>query len=322
MKIKTAISYNLDLLCFMNVITGREFFMEFHKNSFEKFYPVISDVTNGRIKRVLRLGFPHIGTPVLLPVSSVDDFNNRDLLGMLDDKKGLKNSMKSKASAYYKAIHFFLIRRLIERVITPLAKELESAGFKEFWQANRLPLIQEKCHEVDKYMERYNPYELISRFINFDDSDFTIYLCSFAIPLGVKLSGNNMIADIAHSNDTVLEILTHEVFHPPYDTKKVKKSVKLLARKAWVKEAYKIQKPNFGYRPIVGFVEENIVEALGIYVANQLGLDIDPKEYFSEHDGGSHVISPYFYDYLCENIKDASLSFDDYFTQFVDALRV
>ena len=71
-----------------------------------------------------------------------------------------------------------------------------------------------------------------------------------------------------------------------------------------------------------GFIEENIVEALGIYIAIKIGADIDPKKYFIEHDNGSHVISPYFYDFLCENEKDTSQSFEDYFTSFVDSLSV
>ena len=89
-----------------------------------------------------------------------------------------------------------------------------------------------------------------------------------------------------------------------------------------MKKAYDIQKRPNGYRPMNGFIEENIVEALGIFIAIQLGVNIDPKKYLLEHDNGSHVISPYFYDFLCENEKDVSQSFEDYFTSFVDSLSV
>lgn len=320
MKIKTAISYNLDLLCFINVMTGRKFFTDYHKDSFEKFYPAISDNVKGRINRVMKLGFTSIGTAITMPISSVDDFNDKNLMKMLKDKTGLKKSMKNKASVYITGINALLVRILIGRVIIPLVEELERAGFKEFWQTNRLSLIQERCNDVDKYMERYNPKELLDRYINFSGSDFIVYICSFARPHGIKLCGNNMIADIAHENDSILEILTHEVFHPPYDKRKVKQSLKSLGNMPWVQKAYKNQNPDMRYRPMAGFIEENIVEALGIYVAVQLGLDIDPKKYFEEHDEGSHVISPYFYDYLCKNEKDVTISFEEYFDKFVDAL--
>ena len=322
MKIKAETSYNLDLLCFMNVLTGRKLFMEHHKESYDKFYPIISNQTKERLDRVSRLGFPQIGTYIAVPLSSMADFNSRNLIEILADKPGLKNSMKGKIHPSFTGLTSLVIPVLIDRITIPLAKELENAGFKEFWQTSRLPLIQEKSHEIDEYMKKYDPVELVNQYINFGGSDFNIYLCSFAKPLGIKLCGNNMVADCTHKNDSILEILTHEVFHPPYDIKKVKNAVKTLGKKPWVKTAYKNQNPDTTYRPMRGFVEENIVEALGTYVAIQLGLDFDPKEYFKEHDDGSHVISPYFYDYLCENKKEAAVSFEDYFIKFVDGLSV
>jgi len=88
----------------------------------------------------------------------------------------------------------------------------------------------------------------------------------------------------------------------------------------WVKEAFDKQDPNSGYNTIEGFIEENIVEALGIYIAVKLGAGIEPFEYLTKHDGGSHVISPYFYRYLCDNAKDVSQSIEDYFIGFVSLL--
>ena len=69
-----------------------------------------------------------------------------------------------------------------------------------------------------------------------------------------------------------------------------------------------------------GFIEENIVEALGIYVAIKLGANIEPFQYFKDHDDGSHIISPHFYKYLCENEKVREQSFEDYFINYVKSL--
>jgi len=41
MKIKSAISYNLDLLCFLNSMTGNKFIADYHKEAYEKFYPLV-----------------------------------------------------------------------------------------------------------------------------------------------------------------------------------------------------------------------------------------------------------------------------------------
>ena len=209
----------------------------------------------------------------------------------------------------------------IESAIIPLLKELEAAGLYDFWKENRLPVIKEKCEVVDQYLDQYNVEHLIGQFRCIDSSDFTVYMCSFAKPHGIKLCGNNLISDCSYKDDTILSNVTHEAFHPAFDFGIVQPSLDTLAAKPWVQHAYENQSPNSHYYPIEGFIEEHIAEALGIYVLAQLGVDIDPMEYFNTHDGGSHVISPYFYQYLCETPKQSGESFEDYFTRFVDGLN-
>ena len=106
-----------------------EFFTEYHKDSFEKFYPAIGEKVKIRIDRLVRLGFTAIGTAITMPVSSVDDFNNKNLVGILNDKSGLKSSMKSKASAYITGIGYLCENGKdasisIEEYFTKFVKEL------------------------------------------------------------------------------------------------------------------------------------------------------------------------------------------------------
>ena len=324
MKVKSAISYNLDLLCFLNSLTGNEFIAEFHKEAYEKFYPLVSDGIKHRMKRLIRLNVSHLLAPgAVTALSSVHDFDKRELSDMLGNQAEMKQSI-SKTKYGKSPFMKFVLQRLINKYAIPLTNDLENAGFREFWHAERLPLLQERCKGLDEYMEQYSKdaEKLFNRFIKMDMSDFTIYVCSFANPQGIKLCGNNMIVDYVYDNKTILEILTHEPFHPPYDFKAVRKSVKALAKKTWVKEAYKKQTPEHRYFPISLYIEENIVYALGKYVEVQLGLDTDAKTELAERDSGSFVISPLFYDYLCENKKEVSQPFEEYFIKFVDALKV
>ncbi|MCL2344198.1 MAG: hypothetical protein FWC62_09970 [Firmicutes bacterium] len=162
----------------------------------------------------------------------------------------------------------------------------------------------------------------LKNFDKFDNSDCTVFLCSFAAPHGIKLCGNNLISDISYPDDTILSNVTHELFHPPYDLNAVRESVLALAEKPWVAEAFANQNPNSGYVSMEGFIEENIVEALGVYVVVQLGVKMDPFAYFKVHDGGSHVLSPYFYRYLCEHQKDSAEPFEAYFNRFAASLEM
>ncbi|MCL2217705.1 MAG: hypothetical protein FWB91_11900 [Defluviitaleaceae bacterium] len=324
MQIKTTINYNLDLICFLNSMTGNKFFSDFHMESAAKFYPLVSQKIKRCMKIMLKLqGEAEVAASITLLLSSLNNFDNRDLIEMLKSHAEIKKSM-SKTPYSFKRIEYLFLFRLIRWVIIPLVKELENAGYRDFWQTNRLPLIKERCNEINKYLEQYDAEKLINQFknVNGDSSGFTVYICSFAKPLGLKLCGNNILTDFSYDNDTVFINVTHEAFHPPYDVKNTKHALNVLAKKSWVKDAYKNQNPDTRYNSMDGFIEENIVEALGIYVAVQLGVAIDPKEYFRTHDSGSHVISPYFYDYLCEHNKNGSESFDDYFINFVDSLSV
>ncbi|MCL2190105.1 MAG: hypothetical protein FWC16_14045 [Defluviitaleaceae bacterium] len=43
MQLKTAISYNLDMLCFLNIMNADDLFMDIHKESFDQWHPTLSD---------------------------------------------------------------------------------------------------------------------------------------------------------------------------------------------------------------------------------------------------------------------------------------
>lgn len=320
MRIKTAISYNLDMLCFLNIMTEDELYVSRHKEMFEKFYPCISD----KVKRSIQAMVKEQGNSMLSPkltllISSLPDFNNRNLVEMLKCHAEIEISINQTP---YKYTHeeldsYFMF---VENAIIPLIKELEAIDFYGFWKGERLPLIKEKCEIIDKYLTQYDVEQLMSQYNKIDSSDITVYLCSFTDPLGIALCGNNVITDSSYRGETILSNVTHESFHPPYDSKAVRLSLDKIAQKPWVQSAFENQNPSSGYNTMDGFIEENIVEALGIYVVNKLGVDIDPVEYFRTHDGGSHVISPYFYKYLRENEKDSTHSFEDYFIHFVDTM--
>ena len=320
MKIKTEISYNLDLLCFLNIMTADDYYVKRHKEAFDKWYPKLSDTIKVKISEMIaKQGYSMLAPTFTLFISSLKDFNNRNLLEMLNNHCEIVSSMNN-TQYIFELSRFEMYFSFFSETIVPLITELEKNGFYEFWKEFQLPLIKAKCLQVDNYMQDYKVDDLISQFRNFDSADCTVYMCSFANPHGIKLCGNKLISDVAYSTDTILSNVTHELFHPAFDFDIVKQSLQKLSEKSWVIDAFANQNPNSGYHSMDGFIEEHIVEALGIYVLVQLGIDIEPYEYFKTHDEGSHVLSPHFYKYLCENKKGHSQSFEDYFMKFADSL--
>ena len=170
----------------------------------------------------------------------------------------------SKSTNPFPPFLYFMSFRLINRMVIPLTKELEDAGFRDFWYKDRLPLLQKKCSELDNYFANCkigDMDEMLSRFKAIDKNDFTIFICSFARPMGVKLCGNNMIYDYSYEkNDDALKILVHELLHPLVRHKAVQPYVKSLGKKPWVQEGYKNQKLGMTYRPMEMYVEEKFVK--------------------------------------------------------------
>jgi hypothetical protein len=251
-----------------------------------------------------------------LLVSSLEDFTNRALTEMLASPAEIEERIKLSPYNFTRGEldGFF---KDFKTVVIPMLNELEALGFRDFWKETRLPLILKKCGVINGYFEKHNIKELIEKYKKFGGDDVTVYLCSFARPHGIKLCGYRLISDFSYRNETILSNVTHELFHPPYDRNEAAAALNALAAKDWVVKAFESQDPHSGYPEMMGFIEENIVEALGIYIAYLLGAEKEPYEYFRRHDGGSHVISPYFFKYLTENETIPGEEFIDYFNKFV-----
>jgi hypothetical protein len=199
---------------------------------------------------------------------------------------------------------------------------LEDNGFKDYWNTVKLPIIQNKILELKPYLTQYNLEDIIGEFKDFDNSEMDVYICSFANPHGIKLCGNALLSDAAYNKETILANMTHEVFHPPYVYDEVKEYVDLLAKKDFVNKAFNEQNPLSGYSEMNGFIEENIVEALGTYIVYMLGVEKEPYEYFKMHDGGSHVLSPLFFKFMLHNKRNPEQSMNDFFISFVKTVDI
>ena len=321
MKILTNISYNLEILSFVNVMTADKYYINFHEDLFEKYYPMISDKTKKNINSLVKeQGYSMLSPTLTLFISSLTNFCERNIIEMLKSQSEIESSMNKTPYIFTKEAFDFYFR-YFDSTLIPLINELEQAGLHSYWQENKLVHIKERCENIDRYLAKYRIEDFINQFREFDCSEFTVYLGSFVKPHGIKLCGNNILSDYSYTDKNILSNVAHEVFHPAFDFDIVKPHLNVLAEKTWVKKAFENQSPNSGYYSIEGFIEEHIVEALGIYVLIQLGVDINPIEYFKVHDEGSHVLSPYFYDYLNKVKKNPSQTFEDYFIKFVGEIN-
>jgi hypothetical protein len=320
MRIVTRASFNLDTLCFFNALTADEYYVKRHREAFDLFYPSLSRrVKEGMAAMTARQGYSMLAPALTLMVSSLEGFDERGLAGMLAGHEEIVRAMDRTEYGFSREEYDRFFAFFTDTAI-PLTEELKELGFEAFWRAERLPRIEEKCAALDGYLRRYRVEDVAGAYKPFACQNLTVYLCSFAAPHGIKLCGCNLISDVSYPLDTVLSNITHEMFHPPFDHARVRPALDILARKPAVTRAFAGQSPNSGYHDMDGFLEEHVVEALGIYILTRLGVDIDPEAYFKTHDGGSHVVSPYLYRYLAARPKNPAEPFEDYFARFVDSL--
>jgi len=324
MKITTNYHRNFDLLCFLHAMTKDKLSVDELKNEYDRFYPLLSEDIRSRAKELAKKPERLLFWPLVnLLISSLQNHDKRDLITMLESHNEIREEIAQ--TPYFKgeskkdlALHF----KSFQDVVIPFIKELEVIGFAEYWDESIKPLLEERCNQLNRYFDNFNILDEVNRLMPFNDSDIRMWVCAFARPYGAKLCGYDMISDYTWSDETILTTVTHEMFHPPYDHEAVSDAVKKLGEMPWVIKAYENQTPGSEYKPMSGFIEENVVEALGIYVLTKMIEDYDAHKYFKGHDNGSHVISPYLYDYLYCNPKKQEQSFEEYFIGFVDMLSL
>ncbi len=150
----------------------------------------------------------------------------------------------------------------------------------------------------------------------------TLYLCGLTEPHGIRISGLRFITGVSNSNEVVFGNLIHEMFHPPYDRQHLQKDGSVLENDPLVKEFFRTKKPQYGYPTMFGFIEENIVEAMAVFVAVKLGLEKDPLSYFANHDEGSHKLSVVLFRAFKQHPKPREQSFEQYFQELLRTLPV
>ena len=302
-------------------MTSDQFYVKYYQKEYDRFYPCLSNQVKEGIANLVSMASRSNIAPLFTTViSCLPDNNSKDVKKMLTRYDDIEYYMKS--SPYYDLYKDYIkLLPQISGLIIQLIKELEENGFKEYWEKEKLPLINERCKEVSKILETYDIRDYILKYKDLSEDDIIIYISCFSNPHATRLCGNVLLVDLVYTDNFIINDVTHELFHPPYKYETAKDMIDELSNFDFVMKGFKNQNPRFAYQPISMFIEECIVEALAIHVVNSLGLEDNPYEYFKKHDEGSHVISPYLYRFLKLNDILENQTFNDYLKDFIDYLR-
>jgi len=101
MKLKTGISYNMDALCFLNIMTADEMYVAKHKEAFDKWYPQLSDEIKLKMRNVVAARGNAMLSPIItLFISSLGDFNSRNLIELLGSFQEIESSMDKNSLSF------------------------------------------------------------------------------------------------------------------------------------------------------------------------------------------------------------------------------
>lgn len=322
MKLIVKDCYNLDLFNFLNVLTADKFYVNCHKRAFKKYYPLLTDKTKQNIQEIVRIhGRTMISPYLALIISSVPDFENTNLNELFDNTDQLENFF-SKYSYYDQ--QEWSAKKPIFNLLVEVIKNIEQTDFREEWLRKRLPDINSAKQEIIEFANNFHIIDEINNMLGAkqNSADIILYLCAFAYPHGIKICGSRFISDVCYSKQTTLRIAIHELFHPPYNTKNIESELQNLAKDSLIDQAFKGQSPSFAYSEILGFIEENVVEAMELFISKKIGLIDDEYLYLKKHDNGSHVFSFVLLRYFKDYPKEPSMSFEDYFKFILEKMPV
>lgn len=322
MKFNVQYSYNLDLVNSINVLTGESLYLDWQKGIFELFGETLSEESKNKLKKAVEINErPMLGPLLSLIMSAIPNFERRSVVRMFSDVNFLRDNFKH--YSYYEEEDWERQASIIG-LLLPVIQELETKGFHDYWKKERLPRIKKMQQQLRSFANSFNLGNEIETMLGTGQSfeSLTVYLCTFVAPHGVKICGQRYITDVAFSKETSIGISVHEMFHPPYNAKNIAAELQKLGADPLLKHSFEKTDPKFGYSTMEGFIEENVVEAMAIFICHKLNLEKEPLTYFAKHDGGTHMFSVVLFDYLSRYPKPSNQTFEEYFRDLFKILPV
>jgi hypothetical protein len=307
----------------MNVLTGDDFYVHYHEDAYSHFGKLLSNDSQHRIgEAVDLLGRTMLGPQLSLVISAVPNFERRSISRMFAKTDDLHRYFKQ--HVYYDADRWNRHLEPLFSLLKSVVIELESNGFRDYWKSERYPLILGPQRELQAFIKKFQ----LDREIEFmlgqgcSPEEIAVFVCTFAAPHGIKICGPRVISDASFRKETTLAVVIHEMFHPPYDLSHLQEAILALGEDPLLKRTFRTKDPKYGYPTMEGFIEENVVEAMALFICQRLGLVKDQMDYLAKHDEGSHVLSLVLLSYFDRYPKPPEQSFEEYFSNLLKVLPI
>lgn len=299
-------SFKYDLLCFVNILTGDEFYLTYYKSEYDKFKdqltPEVIDALKSIKKKIKDDEGTIISAWLCLYFSATEDETIEEMSATLDNPQVMKSNFEK--TPYYSDKSWMLFQSVIPELKT-IMDFLKKKGFAGYWEDNILPKVQEKISEFKSEVSNYNVIGIVEEHLGFKlaSDRITVYMLFYSQPHGIKITGTRFLTDIAWPFSILIRTASHEMMHPPFDLKNDTVFIETLSnlkQDKFMMDKVLNHNPSFGYNSFEGFVEEDCVQALDQIINEKLGIARDPRQRWKENDDGMHVLAVALYNIMKE----------------------
>ncbi len=319
-------SLAFDALCFLNVLTGDSFYVDYYKDEYAKFLPKLTPVAKtalANLKRKIKDENQSIISATLcLYFSATDDSTLNDLLATLAESSKMQAGLKQ--TPYYSDEDW----RLYESVRTDLVtviQFLREIKFEDYWRTTILPIEKARIDSIGGLLPRYNIIPSIENALGYPlpSNKITVYMLYYAQPHGIKITGMRFLTDVSYPFEIVVRNAVHEMMHPPVpsmDDSTVVAAIDLLSKDEFLMDKVRNHNPSFGYNLLPGFIEEDCVQALEQIIEEQLKIEREPHKRWKQDDDGMHVFAVALYQVMKrEHFNDKHETFRDFLIRNIRA---
>ena len=306
-------SLKYDALCFINILTGDPFYVQFYEEEYELFREKITPEVKPVLEKLLQIKQSTgivLSAGLCLYYSAVEDSTLDQLIQTTRDLSKLKENFSK--TVYFNEQEWALFEA-VQGDIRSCLIFLKEAGFEKYWHENNLPEIEKKINHLQELISAkdYNLISVQEKLLGFplQNNTIEVNMIHYAQPHGMKITGTEFITDIAYDFGTVLHNAGHEMLHPPYDlsnNKELQLALEKLKSNAFLMESFENRDPIFGYNDFDTYIEENCVRALDQMVSEKLGLSEGPGDRWKNADGGMHVFANALYQVMTEENFNAN----------------
>ena len=305
-------SFKFDALCFLNVLTGDEFYRRFYRDEYARFAPLLTPATRDALARLRRKlkDENKVVIPAFLSLhfSAADDRTLEEMLLSLDKPETMKSNLRRTVYFNEGGWRLFLSVRGELRTILTSLKEM---GFADYWGRHVLPRLTQEAAALERRLAEYDVASEVEAQLGsaLPSNKITVYLLHFARPHGIRVTGSRFIADVSYPFLEVLRNAIHEMLHPPFDAsrdRELRLALKTLEGDAFLTDVIRHHNPSFGYNSFDSFVEEDCVRALEQVVGERLKVERDARRRWKEEDDGIHVLAAVMYCLMRQENYDGS----------------